>query len=162
MPTTSRTVRQAAVIARRLGDLFAALNEARARVGAPELTNTEVVEKANDATHPDRHLNKDTVRHLREGRNARGEAPNPTVNTLNALGAAFGLANGAAYFTGNDDDAARMLAQVRTAHGLATVSPDTGVAGIMQRAAVLPESKQKLFSTLLDDLLAAEAEHRRP
>ncbi|MFJ2780273.1 hypothetical protein [Kitasatospora sp. NPDC087315] len=155
-------MKQARTIAGRLNDLINAVNEARNLANSPHITYTELVERAYEATQPARHLSTDSVRHIREARNGRGLAPNPTVATLDALGAAFGLRNGARYFLSDAEMAAGMLDQVREAHGLSATRGNDGVAGLMHRAAELGPANRRVVSSLMDQLLEIERLHRSP
>ncbi|MGW5346689.1 hypothetical protein [Streptomyces sp. NPDC004050] len=105
-------------------------------------------------------ISRDTIRNLHQASTQKGQPPNPTVETLDWLGLAFGIRSGATYFL--DDAKAAVvdeqllaldkLAELRAATG------NTGVIGLAQRASGLSDNSLGMLVALADRLSALEAE----
>ncbi|MFD4397219.1 hypothetical protein [Kitasatospora sp. NPDC058478] len=155
----SAAAKRAHSIADRLNKLIYSENEARARRGEGPLSNRELAERASTAEET---ISKDTVQQLRTAKARGGRTPNPTVETLAVLGAAFGLRSGAEYFVGEEKTAARILDQVRTLNGLSALRSEAEVRvdQLLMRAEGVSEAGMGQVLSLLDDLTALEAQYR--
>lgn len=150
----------AAVIARRLDHLIETENTRRRATGQAPVTYRELAERSNEHAAPGRAIGKDVIHHLHRGRNGDGRATNPTVETLNAIGRAFKIANGAAYFVSPDTTVVDQ--QLRILDDLLSMRTDGDTAvGAMFRTGAPVESVQ-LVSKLADRLRAINEAYRQP
>ncbi|MFD8597718.1 hypothetical protein ACFV1L_22210 [Kitasatospora sp. NPDC059646] len=153
-------------ISTRLDRLITAENERRrsARehgVGTklPDLTYDEIAERANAKLGP-KAISSDTIRNLHLMRGSGGRPPNPTVNTLDALAAAFGIDDGVLYFTGSDGDAETVHKQLDAVHTLAALTGGSAeLLGLMARATALTPGSIALVADLASRLREIEAQH---
>ncbi|OKI25059.1 hypothetical protein [Streptomyces sp. CB03911] len=109
-------------------------------------------------------ISKDTIRNLHHASTQKGLAPNPTVETLDWLGLAFGIRSGANYFL--DPAAAsavdRQLDDLDELAGLRDALGGSGVIGLARRATGLSENSLEMLLALADRLKVLEAEAASP
>ncbi|MFH8642488.1 hypothetical protein [Streptomyces goshikiensis] len=153
-PDSSPSATRARRIADRLDSLLA--REA-ARTGGSAPTYRELADRINRIAGHDV-ISKDTIRNLHLGSNQKGQAPNPTVDTLDRLGAGFGIKAGATYFLDEaraetvdaELDALQQLASLKTALG------NGEVVALAQRASGLSDNSLHMLVSLADRLKALE------
>ncbi|MEV7177828.1 hypothetical protein [Kitasatospora sp. NPDC093679] len=145
-------------IAARLDGLIKAENDRRAAKGDQPLKYAEIAERINTRSG-EKTISVDTVRNLHLGRGTGGRLPNPTVATLDALGLAFGIRDGAQYFLADTTEAVDR--QLEAVHDLAALSSGdkAELVGLMTRAAALSPESVRLVVGLADRLRAIEAQH---
>ncbi|MEU8844509.1 hypothetical protein AB0D97_36345 [Streptomyces roseus] len=105
-------------------------------------------------------ISRDTIRNLHQASTQKGQAPNPTVETLDWLGLAFGIRCGVTYFL-DDAKAAAVDEQLLALDKLAEVHAavgNAGVVGLAQRASGLSDNSLHMLVALADRLSALEAE----
>ncbi|WP_459648947.1 hypothetical protein [Kitasatospora sp. Ki12] len=105
-------------------------------------------------------ISKDTIRNLHQAATQKGQSPNPTVETLDWLGLAFGIRSGATYFL-DDAKAAAVDEQLRGLGKLAALNGALGnaeVIGLAQRASGLSDNSLHMLVALADRLKALEEE----
>ncbi|MFJ5552383.1 hypothetical protein [Streptomyces sp. NPDC093225] len=104
-------------------------------------------------------ISKDTIRNLHQATTQKGHPPNPTVETLDWLGLAFGIRSGATYFL-DDARAAAVDGQLQSLERLAGLraAVDGGVVGLAQRASGLSDNSLGMLVALAERLSALEAE----
>ncbi|MFD9575802.1 hypothetical protein ACFWBI_39065 [Streptomyces sp. NPDC059982] len=105
-------------------------------------------------------ISRDTIRNLHQASTQKGQSPNPTVETLDWLGLAFGIRCGATYFL-DDGRAAAVDEQLLALDKLAGVHAavgNAGVVGLAQRASGLSDNSLHMLVALADRLSALEAE----
>ncbi|MBV2153164.1 hypothetical protein [Kitasatospora sp. SUK 42] len=105
-------------------------------------------------------ISKDTIRNLHQASTQNGHAPNPTVETLDWLGLAFGIRSGATYFL--DDARAALVGEqlqgLERLAGLRAVLGNAEVVGLAQRASGLSDNSLHMLVALADRLKALEEE----
>ncbi|MEV7521412.1 hypothetical protein [Streptomyces sp. NPDC091371] len=105
-------------------------------------------------------ISRDTIRNLHQASTQKGQPPNPTVETLDWMGLAFGIRSGATYFL-DDAKAAAVDEQLLGLDKLADIRAATGNAGVIglaQRASGLSNNSLHMLVALADRLSALEAE----
>ncbi|MEV6580504.1 hypothetical protein AB0M92_20320 [Streptomyces sp. NPDC051582] len=105
-------------------------------------------------------ISRDTIRNLHQSVTQKGQAPNPTVETLDWLGLAFGIRSGATYFL-DDERAVTVDQQLLALEKLANIQSvvgNAGVIGLAQRASGLSDNSLHMLVALADRLSALEAE----
>ncbi|MFJ8015624.1 hypothetical protein [Streptomyces sp. NPDC096339] len=105
-------------------------------------------------------ISRDTIRNLHQASTQKGQPPNPTIETLDWLGLAFGIRSGATYFL-DDAKAAVVDEQLLALDKLAELRAATGnttVIGLAQRASGLSDNSLDMLVALADRLCALEAE----
>ncbi|GAA2642153.1 MULTISPECIES: hypothetical protein [Streptomyces] len=105
-------------------------------------------------------ISRDTIRNLHQATTQKGQPPNPTVETLDWLGLAFGIRCGATYFL-DDAKAAVVDEQLLALDALANIraaAGNAGVIGLAQRASGLSDNSLHMLAALADRLSALEAE----
>ncbi|MFK0194931.1 hypothetical protein [Kitasatospora sp. NPDC090308] len=151
---TDQPVGRASEIARRLDRLIA--REA-ARSGGRPPAYRELADRINGLAGRDV-ISRDTVRNLHLGLNQKGQASNPTVETLDWLGRGFGISAGASYFL--DDARAAVvdeqLDQLEQIGGLRQALGNDGVVNLLQRASALSDGSLKVLLALADNLQQVE------
>ncbi|MEV7187449.1 hypothetical protein [Kitasatospora sp. NPDC093102] len=143
-------------IAERLDGLMAA--EA-ARIGRKPPAYRELADRINRiAGH--NVISKDTIRNLHQAETQKGQPPNPTVETLDWLGLAFGIRSGAAYFLDDAKAAAvdEQLQGLGKLAGLRVALGNAEVIGLAQRASGLSDNSLNMLVALADRLRALEEE----
>ncbi|MFH8642492.1 hypothetical protein [Streptomyces goshikiensis] len=144
--------------ARRIADrLDSLLVRESARTGAPASTYRELADRINRIAGRDV-ISKDTIRNLHLGTNQKGQAPNPTVDTLDWLGAGFGVRAGASYFL-DDASAEAVDEQLDALHQLAGLRAALGnseVVTLAQRASGLSDNSLHMLVSLAERLKALE------
>ncbi|MFJ7906614.1 hypothetical protein [Kitasatospora sp. NPDC096204] len=147
-------VDRAAAIARRLERLMA--REA-ARSGGRPPAYREIADRINRMAGRDV-ISRDTVRNLHLGLNQKGQASNPTVDTLDWLGRGFGISAGAGYFL--DDAKASLvdeqLDQLERIGELRRALGNDGVVSLVQRASALSDGSLRVLLALADNLRQVE------
>ncbi|MEV7123719.1 hypothetical protein [Kitasatospora griseola] len=137
-------------------------NVRRSSKGLDPLSYPEIAELANRRAGQ-KAISADTVRNLHLGRGTNGRPPNPTVNTLDILGGAFGILDGVRYFTGEDTSADDIGRQVRAVHKIADLAGgNPELVGLMARASQLNPDSFAIVAGLIDRLGAIEANHVAP
>ncbi|MGW4815366.1 hypothetical protein ACWEPB_27485 [Kitasatospora cineracea] len=146
---------RSAAIARRLDGLMA--REAAAHGGRPPAYR-ELADRINTMAGRDV-ISRDTIRNLHLGLNQKGQASNPTVETLDWLGRGFGIKAGASYFL--DDARAAVvdeqLDQLEALGGLRQALGNDGVVSLVQRASALSDGSLRALLALADNLRQVEA-----
>ncbi|MFE7527370.1 hypothetical protein ACFU7Y_16855 [Kitasatospora sp. NPDC057542] len=145
---------RAAGIARRLEKLMA--REA-ARCGGRPPAYREIADRINQLAGRDV-ISRDTVRNLHLGLNQKGQASNPTVETLDWLGRGFGISAGASYFL-DDVKAAvvdEQLDQLEKIGELRRALGNDGVINLLQRASALSNGSLNVLLALADNLRQVE------
>ncbi|RPF41465.1 hypothetical protein EDD96_5267 [Streptomyces sp. Ag109_G2-6] len=130
-----------------------------ARTGGRAPTYRELADRANRIAGRNV-ISKDTIRNLHQATTQKGQAPNPTVETLDWLGLAFGIRSGATYFLDDAKAAAvdeQLLALEKLA-GIQAAVGNAGVIGLAQRASGLSDNSLHMLVALADRLSALEAE----
>ncbi|MEU6863208.1 hypothetical protein ABZ924_08055 [Streptomyces sp. NPDC046876] len=105
-------------------------------------------------------ISRDTIRNLHQATTQKGQSPNPTVETLDWLGLAFGIRSGATYFLDDAKAAAvdeQLLALDKLA-GMQAAVGNAGVIGLAQRASGLSDNSLHMLVALADRLSALEAQ----
>jgi transcriptional regulator with XRE-family HTH domain len=145
---------RASAIARRLERLMA--REA-ARSGGRPPAYRELADRINRLAGRDV-ISRDTIRNLHLGLNQKGQASNPTVETLDWLGRGFGISAGASYFL--DDAVAgvvdEQLDQLEKIGGLRQALGKDEVVSLVQRASALSDGSLRVLLTLADNLRKLE------
>lgn len=103
-------------------------------------------------------ISRDTVRNLHLGLNQKGQASNPTVETLDWLGRGFGISAGASYFL-DDAKAAvvdEQLDQLEKIGGIRQALGNDGVVNLLQRASGLSDGSLRVLLALADNLQQVE------
>ncbi|WP_051696126.1 hypothetical protein [Streptomyces sp. NRRL S-244] len=147
-------------IADRLDGLIARETE---RTGGRAPAYRELAERINTLAGRDV-ISKDTIRNLHHGVNQKGQAPNPTVDTLDWLGRGFGIQAGAGYFLDDMKAAAvdDQLARLDKISGLRQALDNSEVVGLVQRASGLSDSSLNMLVALADKLVQLEQEAKPP
>ncbi|MEU9078201.1 hypothetical protein ACFYUY_07590 [Kitasatospora sp. NPDC004745] len=145
---------RASAIAGRLDRLMA--REA-ARSGGRPPAYRELADRINRLAGRDV-ISRDTVRNLHLGLNQKGQASNPTVETLDWLGRGFGISAGASYFL--DDARAAVvdeqLEQLERMGELRQALGNDGVVNLVQRASSLSNGSLRVLLALADNLRQVE------
>ncbi|MFJ7277083.1 hypothetical protein [Kitasatospora sp. NPDC098663] len=145
---------RASAIARRVERLMA--REA-ARSGGRPPAYRELAERINRLAGRDV-ISRDTIRNLHLGLNQKGQASNPTVETLDWLGRGFGISAGASYFL-DDSKAAvvdEQLEQLEKIGELRQALGNDGVVSLVQRASTLSNGSLRVLLALADNLRQVE------
>ncbi|MER6297982.1 hypothetical protein ABT247_00215 [Kitasatospora sp. NPDC001539] len=152
-------VDRASAIAARLERLMA--REA-ARSGGRPPAYRELAERINRLAGRDV-ISRDTVRNLHLGLNQKGQASNPTVDTLDWLGRGFGISAGASYFL--DDAKAALVDEQLDRLGrigeLEQALGHDGVVDLARRAAALSDRSLRVLLAMADDLRELEEKAAR-
>ncbi|MET8628977.1 hypothetical protein ABZW30_35460 [Kitasatospora sp. NPDC004669] len=147
-------VGRASAIAARLERLMA--REA-ARSGGRPPAYRELAERINRMAGRDV-ISRDTIRNLHLGLNQKGQASNPTVDTLDWLGRGFGISAGAGYFL--DDAKAALvdeqLDQLERIRELKQALGNDGVVNLVKRASALSDGSLRVLLSLADNLRKLE------
>ncbi|MFD5610534.1 hypothetical protein [Kitasatospora sp. NPDC127060] len=144
-------------ISARLGALIVDENSRREEKGEPALRYADIAERINRRAGK-KVISMDTIRNLHLGRAAGGGLPNPTIATLDAVGVAFGIREGARYFL--SEDTSEIDRQLRNMRALADLrSGGSELMGLMNRAAGLSEESVKLVAGLAERLQEIERAH---
>ncbi|MEU4120118.1 hypothetical protein AB0F71_37155 [Kitasatospora sp. NPDC028055] len=145
---------RASAIARRLDRLMA--REATRSGGRPPAYR-ELADRINRLAGRDV-ISRDTVRNLHLGLNQKGQACNPTVDTLDWLGRGFGIGAGASYFL--DDAKAALvdeqLDQLERMAELRQALGNDGVVNLVKRASALSDGSLRVLLSLADNLRKLE------
>ncbi len=155
-----RSAERARKIADRLDALIA--REAGAAEGrAPGYR--ELADRINSLAGRDV-ISRDTIRNLHHGVNQKGQAPNPTVDTLDWLARGFGIQAGAAYFLDDARAAAvdTQLDQLSRIGDLKQALGNAEVISLVQRASGLSDSSLHMLVALADKLKQLEQDARPP
>ncbi|WP_328765074.1 hypothetical protein [Streptomyces sp. NBC_00272] len=159
-PGASPSAARARRIADRLDSLLA---REGARTGAPAPTYRELADRINRIAGRDV-ISKDTIRNLHLGTNQKGQAPNPTVDTLDWLGAGFGIKAGATYFL-DEASAESVDAQLNALQQLAGLKAALGnsaVVALAERASGLSDNSLHMLVSLAERLKTLEADAAAP
>ncbi|MER7773212.1 hypothetical protein [Kitasatospora sp. NPDC096140] len=144
---------RASAIARRLERLMV---REEAKSGRPP-SYRELADRINRLAGRDV-ISRDTIRNLHLGLNQKGQASNPTVDTLDWLGRGFGISAGAGYFL--DDAKAEVideqLDQLQRIGELRQALGNDGVVSLVQRASALSDGSLRVLLSLADNLRKLE------
>ncbi|WP_404953872.1 hypothetical protein [Streptomyces sp. 147326] len=139
--------------------LSALIAQEAARAGGKAPAYRELAERVNRIAGRNV-ISRDTIRNLHQATTQKGQAPNPTVETLDWLGLAFGIRSGATYFL-DDAKAAAVDEQLLALSKLADINGavgNSGVIGLARRASGLSDNSLHMLVALADRLSALEAE----
>ncbi|MER7828274.1 hypothetical protein ABTX85_37645 [Streptomyces sp. NPDC096097] len=135
------------------------IDQETARAGGKAPAYRELADRVNRIARRSV-ISRDTIRNLHQAVTQKGQAPNPTVETLDWLGLAFGIRSGATYFL-DDAKAAVVDEQLLALDKLTSIQAavgNAGAIGLAQRASGLSDNSLHMLVALADRLSALEAE----